>query len=56
MTKFYKKKFLKKDLENELDGICEECQQIDESVNQNLILNGFKLCSSCSVSKTLFPV
>ena len=46
----------KKNKESELDGVCEECQKIEESVNQNLILNGFKLCSSCSVSKTIFPV
>ena len=40
----------------ELDDICEECKKKDESVSQNLILTGFKLCTSCRVSKTIFPV
>jgi len=40
----------------ELDNICEECKKEDESVNQNLILIGFKLCKSCRVSKTIFPL
>ena len=41
---------------NELDDICEECNQEDESVSQNLILTGFKICKSCRVSKTIFPI
>ena len=41
---------------NELDNICEECNQEDESVSQNLILTGFKICKSCRVSKTIFPI
>ena len=45
----------KKDLE-ELDGICDECKKKDESVSQNLILTSYKLCSSCRVSKTIFPL
>ena len=28
----------------------------DESVSQNLILTSYKLCSSCRVSKTIFPI
>ena len=40
----------------ELDNICEECKKVDESVSQNLILNSYKLCSSCRVSKTIFPI
>ena len=43
-----------KDLK-ELDDICDECKQKDESVSQNLILTGFKICKSCRVSKTIFP-
>ena len=42
--------------EKELDNICEECNEESESVTQNLILIGFKLCSSCRVSKTIFPI
>ena len=45
----------KEDLED-MDNICEECQKNDESVSQNLILTGFKLCKSCRVSKTVFPI
>ena len=40
----------------ELNNICEECKEEDESVTQNLILTGFKLCNSCRVSKTIFPL
>ena len=40
----------------ELNNICEECKDKDESVTQNLILTGFKLCKSCRVSKTIFPL
>ena len=43
-----------KDLK-ELDDICDECKQEDESVSQNLILTGFKICKSCRVAKTIFP-
>ena len=38
------------------DNICEECKKEDESVSQNLILIGFKICNSCRISKTIFPV
>jgi len=40
----------------ELDNICDECKEKDESVTQNLILTGFKICKSCRVSKTIFPI
>ena len=40
----------------DLDNICDECKCEDESVSQNLILTGFKICKSCRVSKTIFPV
>ena len=41
---------------NDLDDICDECKEQDESVTQNLILTGFKICKSCRVSKTIFPI
>ena len=41
---------------DKLDDICEECKKENESVSQNLIINGYKICNSCKVSKTLFPV
>ena len=40
----------------ELNNICDECKKEDESVLQNLILTSYKLCSSCRVSKTIFPI
>ena len=40
----------------DLDNVCEECKQKDESVSQNLILTGFKICKSCRISKTIFPI
>ena len=47
---------LSKETKKELDNICEEGKKKDESVSQNLILTSYKLCSSCRVSKTIFPV
>ena len=44
-----------KDLKD-LDNICDECKEEDRSVSQNLILTSFKICKSCRVSKTIFPV
>ncbi len=41
---------------NDLDDICDECKDKDESVSQNLILTGFKVCKSCRISKTIFPI
>ena len=40
----------------ELNDICDECEKKDETVTQNLILMGYKLCNSCRISKTLFPL
>ena len=55
IKKFEKKNLKKKDLE-ELNNRCEECKKEDDSVSQNLILIGFKICKSCSTSKTVFPI
>tara|TARA_B100001029_G_C15032519_1_gene437955 strand:- start:406 stop:570 length:165 start_codon:yes stop_codon:yes gene_type:complete len=38
------------------DEFCEECKKSCDTVLQNLILTGFKICNSCRVSKTIFPV
>ena len=46
------KKFNEKDLNN----ICEECKKEDESVKQNLIIHGYKICKSCNLAKTIFPI
>jgi hypothetical protein len=40
----------------EIDNFCEECKKEDVSVSQNLILTGFKICSSCKLSKTIYPI
>ena len=51
MTKDFKDKN-----KNDLNDICDECSKEDESVFQNLIMTGFKLCKSCRLSKTIFPL
>ena len=51
-----KKKNVKEKNFKELDDICDECKKKDESVSQNLILIGFKMCKSCRLSKTIFPI
>jgi hypothetical protein len=43
------------DLE-EFNNCCEECKKQHKSVSQNLILTGLKICESCRISKTIFPV
>ena len=40
----------------QLDDFCEECKKEHNSVSQNLILTGFKICESCKISKTIFPI
>ena len=55
MTEIYKEEDNKKEKEK-LDNICEECKKEDESVSQNLMMNGYKICDSCKISKTIFPV
>ena len=49
-------KELEKKKYKDLDDVCDECKNIDESVTHNLILTGFKLCKSCRISKTIFPI
>ena len=44
------------EITRELNNICDECKKEDKSVSQNLILTSYKLCSSCRVSKTIFPI
>ena len=45
----------KEDLE-EFNNFCEECKKEDVSVSQNLILTSLKVCNSCRIAKTIFPV
>ena len=56
MTKEFEDRTLKEKDLKELNNQCEECREIDESVSQNLILTGFKICKSCRISKTIFPL
>ena len=49
-------KEVEKEKEENQDNICEECIKEDESVIQNLILTGYKVCNSCKISKTIFPI
>ena len=50
------KQYLSENNLEDLDDICENCRNKDESVTQNLILTGYKLCKYCRNSKTLFPI
>ena len=56
MIREFENKDLKKEDLDELNNQCEECKKEDESVFQNLILIGFKICKSCRASKTVFPI
>ena len=49
------KELTQKNLE-ELNNFCEECKKKHESVSQNLILTGFKICKFCRTSKTIYPI
>ena len=40
----------------ENNNFCEECKKEDESVRQNLIIHGYKICKSCNLAKTIFPI
>jgi len=56
MTKDYDDQNLNEEKILAIDNYCEECKKEDESVSQNLILTGFKVCNSCKLSKTIFPI
>ena len=56
MIREFENKDLKKENLDEFNNQCEECKKEDESVSQNLILIGFKICKSCRASKTVFPI
>ena len=45
-----------KDYKDYLDNYCEECGHEEESVSQNLIMFGYKICASCKISKIIFPI
>ena len=50
------KNYIKKNSIDDLNDICDECRKKDHSVTQNLILTGFKICESCRISRTIFPI
>mgnify|MGYP006167198569 FL=1 len=56
MTKDFDDHNLEEEKILEIDDYCEECRKEDVSVSQNLILTGFKICHSCKLSKTIFPI
>ena len=49
-------KLKKEKIKKEINKNCEECKKNDQSVMQNLILYGFKICNVCKTSKSIFPV
>ena len=42
--------------DDELNNVCEDCKKENDSVSQNLIMYGYKICESCRLSKTFFPI
>jgi hypothetical protein len=40
----------------EVNDVCEECKKKDKNVKSNLIMSGYKICDSCKISKTIFPI
>ena len=48
-------KIIKKN-SDELNNVCEDCKKENDSVSQNLIIYGYKVCESCRISKTIFPI
>ena len=40
----------------EINDVCEECSKKDKNVKSNLVMHGYKICHSCKISKTLFPI
>ena len=56
MTDEFEKKIKEEEIIKDLNEICDECKKKEESVFQNLILTGFKVCKSCKLSKTIFPI
>ena len=42
--------------EKKLDNICEECNTLDDSVVENLMMHSFKICNTCKTSKLIFPI
>ena len=45
-----------RDNKEKTDNFCEQCKKEDESVKQNLIMQGYKICKSCYLAKTIFPI
>jgi hypothetical protein len=39
-----------------INNVCEECKRENESVSQNLVMYGYKICESCRIAKTIFPI
>ena len=52
---FYHRAWVIKD-SIEINDVCEECKKEEESVKQNLIMHGYKICKSCNLAKTIFPI
>ena len=42
--------------EKDLNQVCEECKKTEDSVTENLVMHGYKICNSCKLSKTIFPI
>ena len=47
---------MNEETDKKFDDVCEECNKKSEDVISNLIMHGFKICDSCKISKTIFPI
>ena len=56
MTNEIEDKSIKENDLIDFNNFCEECKKEDQSVSQNLILTGFKICKICRTSKNIFPI
>tara|TARA_B100000941_G_C28419930_1_gene508232 strand:+ start:594 stop:755 length:162 start_codon:yes stop_codon:yes gene_type:complete len=36
--------------------VCEKCGKTDDEVDSNYLLFGYKLCKSCKLVETIFPI
>lgn len=56
MTKLKTKKDDSETSIENLDCICEDCLNESDQVLSNLVMYGYKICESCRISKTIFPI
>ena len=56
MIRELKKKYKEKKKIEKINNISEECYENNKSVLKNFIMHSYKICDSCKISKTIFPI